>query len=316
MAQFILGNRLRDRLENWPWVQRFIWLLEAIVIAGLLLFIRLMPVAMASRAGGTLMQWLGPKLKKNKAFKLNFKTAFPELSFTEREQLVRKAWDSAGQVLAEYVHLKIIRDKRLEIQVHGDSEVFNNPQLPAVFVGAHAANWEMAAAAISHQGIDVAVVYSPLANPYLDRIMVHFRKALGVGLLARGESPRGMLRQLKKGSIGLVVDQRVDNGAPIPFFGINKDTTLVPARLALSKRCDLIPIKIERTATACYRVSFYPPVKPTDSTASSEDQSIQMMTQVNDYFEQWIRERPGDWFCSKRRWGKAPKPDQPGAASP
>jgi KDO2-lipid IV(A) lauroyltransferase len=313
MAQFILGNRLRDKLDNWPWIQRLIWLLEAIVLGVVLLFIRLMPVAMASRAGGALMQWVGPKLKKNKAFKLNFKTAFPELSFAEREQLVRKAWYSAGQVLAEYVHLKTIRNRRLEIQVHGDSEVFTNPQVPAVFVGAHAANWEMAAAAISRQGIDVAVVYSPFSNPYLDRIMAYSRKALGVGLLARDASPRGMLRQLKQGSIGLVVDQRVDSGTPIPFFGMDKATTLVPARLALSKHCDLIPIKIERTAPARYRVSFYPPVKPTDSAASSEDQAIAMMTQVNDYFEQWIRERPGDWFCSKRRWGK---PDKSGAARP
>ncbi len=59
MAQFILGNRLRDKLDNWPWVQRLIWLLEAIVLGVVLLFIRLMPVAMASRAGGALMQW-GP----------------------------------------------------------------------------------------------------------------------------------------------------------------------------------------------------------------------------------------------------------------
>jgi KDO2-lipid IV(A) lauroyltransferase len=309
MAQFILGNRLRDKLDNWPWIQRLIWLLEAIVLGVVLLFIRLMPVAMASRAGGALMQWVGPKLKKNKAFKLNFKTAFPELSFEEREQLVRKAWYSGGQVLAEYVHLKTIRNRRLEIQFHGDSEVFTNPQVPAVFVGAHAANWEMAAAAISRQGIDVAVVYSPFANPFLDRIMCHFRKALGAGLLARDESPRAMLRQLKKGSIGLVVDQRVDSGVPVPFFGMDKATTLVPARLALSKHCDLIPIKIERTAPARYRVSFYPPVKPTDSAASSENQAIQMMTQVNDYFEQWIRERPEHWFCSKRRWGKVPKPE-------
>lgn len=308
MAQFILGNRLRDKLDNWPWVQKGIWMLETLVIGFLLLIIRLLPVARASRAGGRLMRWMGPKLKKNKAFKLNFKTAFPELSFEEREQLIGKAWDSAGQVLAEYVHLETIRNQRIEIQVHGDIEVFNNPQVPAVFVGAHAGNWELAAAAISRQGIDVAVVYSPFANPYLNRIMGHFRKSLGVGLLARDESPRAMLRQLKKGSIGLVVDQRVDNGTPIPFFGMDKNTTLVPARLALSKHCDLIPIKIERTATACYRVSFYPPVKPTDEGSSSDEQAIQMMTQVNDYFEQWIRESPGDWFCSKRRWGKDQQP--------
>ena len=29
-----------------------------------------------------------------------------------------------------------------------------------------------------------------------------------------------------------------------------------------------------------------------------------MSRKVNLMFEQWIRERPGDWYCTKRRWAK------------
>lgn len=308
MAQFIVGNRFRKKLDDWPWVQRIIWALETVVIGTVLLLVRLMPVALASRVGGQIGMWIGPRLKKNKAFKLNFKTAFPDMPEADRQQLQQQAWGSAGQVFAEYLHLGTICDQRLEIEVIGDIEVFNNPETPAVFVAAHYANWELAAGAIARKGIDVAVVYSPFANPYLDSIMRRARAGLGAGLLARDESTRAMIKQLRKGSIGLVIDQRVDSGVPIPFFGMDKNTTLVPARLALSKRCELIPIRIARTGLARYKVSFYPPIKPADTEASAEEQSVQMMAQVNDYFEQWIRENPGDWFCSKRRWAKVRKP--------
>ena len=308
MAQFIIGNRFRKKLQGWPSVQRLIWLLETVVIGIVLIIVRVMPVSMASRFGGRVGMWIGPRLKKNKAFKLNFKTAFPDLSPPAINQLVSQAWCSAGQVFAEYLHLREISDQRLEIEIIGDIEVFNNPLKPTVFVTAHYANWELAAGAIARKDIDIAVLYSPFANPYLDSIMRRARAALGVRLLARDESTRPMIQQMKKGSIGLVIDQRVDSGTPIPFFGMDKNTTLVPARLALSKACDLVPIRIERTALARYRVSFYPPIKPVDPEASVQDQSVQMMAQVNNYFEEWIRANPGDWFCSKRRWTKVRKP--------
>ncbi len=308
MAKFILGNKFRDQLEGWPLVQHAIWLLETLVIGVLLILFWLIPVRLASNLCSKLLIRIGPKLKKNKAFKLNFKTAFPQKSAEEIQQLVQGAWANAGRVLAEYLHLTNICNNRLEVEILGDSEVFRNPATPAVFVTAHYANWELAAGAVAQQGIDIAVVYSPLANPWLDRLMSKFRTNLNCGLLARDESMRGMLRQLKKGSIGLVIDQRVDSGVPLPFFGMDKNTTLVPARLALSKHCELIPIQIERKAAASYRVTFHPSIRPTDPDASAQDQAIQMTTRINEYFEEWIRANPGDWFCSKRRWQKVRKP--------
>ncbi len=29
-----------------------------------------------------------------------------------------------------------------------------------------------------------------------------------------------------------------------------------------------------------------------------------MMRRVNEHFEVWIREKPGEWMCMKRRWPK------------
>ena len=116
---------------------------------------------------------------------------------------------------------------------------------------------------------------------------------------------RTLLRDLRAGrSIGMIMDQRVDTGVPIPFFGIDKYTTLVPARLALRHGYDLVPLRNERLGGSRFRVTFYAPLKPDDPTASEIEQAKQVTRKINLLFESWIRERPADWWCSKRRWPK------------
>jgi KDO2-lipid IV(A) lauroyltransferase len=39
--------------------------------------------------------------------------------------------------------------------------------------------------------------------------------------------------------------------------------------------------------------------------ASIDEQANDMTEQVNQCFEQWISETPGQWLCMKRRWPKA-----------
>jgi KDO2-lipid IV(A) lauroyltransferase len=97
----------------------------------------------------------------------------------------------------------------------------------------------------------------------------------------------------------------------VPFFGIDKLTTLIPARLALRHGAELVVVRCLRQGPGRFLVDFFPPVLPDDPDAPVLEQAEQMSAKINGYFESWIRERPGDWFCSKRRWAKdavAPAP--------
>jgi KDO2-lipid IV(A) lauroyltransferase len=100
------------------------------------------------------------------------------------------------------------------------------------------------------------------------------------------------------------MDRRVDDGAPIRFFGHDKTSTLLPAKLALKHHCDLVPIQVERLQDARYRVTFHPPVRPSNPGADETARATDMIQQVHTLFEDWIRQRPEDWFCSKRLWPK------------
>jgi KDO2-lipid IV(A) lauroyltransferase len=135
------------------------------------------------------------------------------------------------------------------------------------------------------------------------------REALGCRLVSLEEGARPLIRELSEGrSVGLVVDTRDDDGVPIPFFGLDKLTTLAPARLALRFDCDLIPARVERLGDARFRLIVHEPIRPDPALASDKDRAIQMMRDLNRLFEQWIRERPEQWLCIKRAWPKDLEP--------
>jgi KDO2-lipid IV(A) lauroyltransferase len=45
-------------------------------------------------------------------------------------------------------------------------------------------------------------------------------------------------------------------------------------------------------------------VRATNPGACKDDQAVDMMRQLNELFEDWIRQQPEDWYCTKRIWPK------------
>lgn len=309
MAKYILGHSLRKAAKRSSLLQRALPAVDFLCIGVPLTLLRWLPADRASACGRRFLGWLGPRLAKSRVIRNNLALAFPEKSQQEIDALLPRIWGNAGAVFAEYAHLKTIcgreADVRLKIEVDGEIETFADPARPAVFVTAHQANWEMAAAAVVKCGIPLAVVYSPANNPWFARRLMGWRKALGCSMLPRDESMRPMIRAISEGkSIGVVMDRRVDSGKPIPFFGMDKWTTIVPARLALRYDCPLVPVRVERLENSRFRIMFFPPVKPDKTYQDEIGQAVQMTAEINRQFEHWIRAKPQDWFCSKRLWPK------------
>ena len=308
MSDFIVGNSLSKWARDHRFLRTLLWRLDVVVVSLITRLARLLPIDMASRFGDSVGSWIGPKLKKKTAiFRANMVIAFPELTEVEIDELVIRAWGRAGRVLAEYPHLATIlkEDDRLVIDIREPLAACENPTRPCVIVTAHQSNWEVVRCAGAKLGIRNVSLYSPPSNPLLDRMLLESRQALNSELLPRDNSARLLLRALKKGqSVAMVMDRRVDEGTFIRFFGRNKLSTIMPAKLALKLNCDLIPAQVERLQDAHYRVTFHPPIVPKDTDVDETTQGIDMIQQVHRQFENWIRQQPEDWFCSKRLWPK------------
>jgi KDO2-lipid IV(A) lauroyltransferase len=304
---------MRKRIDRVPALQRARWRMEAGLLGLFWQVCGLLGPRAASAFGRSLLRALGPHLGKTEHVARNLELAFPELGERERAALRRAVWGNAGAVLGEYPHFKAICrddfDGHFETVMGWDVTDYRTRKRQAIFVTAHVGNWELCGAAAGHHGFPITAIYAPGRNPFIQRMLRRRREALGCRLVSLEEGARPLMRELSEGrSIGLVVDTRDDDGIPIPFFGLDKLTTLAPARLALRFGCDFIPVRVERLGAARFRLIVHEPIRPDPALASDKDRATQMMRELNRLFEQWIRERPEQWLCIKRAWPRSSIP--------
>ncbi|MGB5307004.1 MAG: lauroyl acyltransferase [Gammaproteobacteria bacterium] len=311
MPEFIVGNPLRKIARKHEFLRRLLWRVDFALIWSLHTLFRLLPVEWASTLGAKVGAVIGPlNRRKTAILEENFRIAFPEKSPREIKHLAKTCWSRAGRVLSEYPHLDHILndrgDQRLEVIVRDPDLTFRDRNRPAIVVGAHLSNWELIESALGRLGIVNSALYSPPTNPWLDRMLLESRAALNCELLPRDNCARLLVERLNAGrTVAMLVDRPVDGGKPIPFFGREKSATIMPAKLALKFDCDLIPAQVERIKGAHFRITFHPPLRPANPGDCKNDQALDMMRQLHQLFESWIRQRPEDWFCSKRVWPKA-----------
>lgn len=316
MAEFIVGNIFRKVARKHQWLQNFLWRVDFALVWCLIKMFGLLPVDASSRFGHRVGSIIGPLMKRKTAiYEDNFRIAFPKKTEVEIKALAKASWSTAGRVLGEYSHMNTILNERggerIEIEVQEPNTHLLDPSRPVVLAAAHLSNWEVIGVALARMGIPNTCLYSPPTNPWIDRMLLKSREMLQCELVPRDNSARRLMQSLKNGrTVGIIIDRRIDEGQQIPLFGKNKLTTTMPAKLALKFNCDLVPVRVERRKDANFKVTFCPPISPLNSDDSESDQAIDMIGQVHGLFEQWIRQQPQDWFCSKRLWPKR-KPQSP-----
>lgn len=258
----------------------------------------------ASAAGSSLARLIGPCLRKHRRVRRNLATALPERPSDEIDALARGVWGNFGAVLAEFPHLAAIcRD----IGPHSRIELINEMPAastrPKIFVAAHLANWEIVTGVIRQMGLPLVVIYSPQKNPLVDRLVQKRRAPADCDFVPNAGGLQKAAAALNEGRcLGLLTDQRADGGRPIEFFGLEAETTDVAARLAVGFGCELVPVRVERLGSARFRVTFHEPIEPGDVEAGQKDKALDMTRRLQALFEAWIRERPDQWLCTKRRW--------------
>ena len=307
MAKFILGNAHRHKALKNSVVRNALWLADFVFVYAVMGIFRLLPVTWASRFGASLGAAFSHKTgTRSRHVRANLSLALPDTPPEEIDLLAREVWRNAGSVLAEYPNLGKIGDPRREhLQIEMDEQFLadRKPDQPMVFAAAHLANWEVIGAAITRMGMRSCAMYAPLANPWLDRKLLAYRKELGCDLVSRDDGLRAFIDALKDGRSPIILtDRRVDTGKPVPFFGELKDTSILPARLALRFGVPLVPVQVERLGGPRFRVRFHAPLYTGGPSTNRDNQAIVLTHRLNQMFEQWITERPGEWLCTRKIW--------------
>ena len=213
-------------------------------------------------------------------------------------------WKNYGRILSEYVFIKNFRNSKNEkiISVEGQEilDKIKNTKEPVVFISGHFNNFELMAMQIEKSGINLAAIYRPLNNIFLNKIMERIRKKyICRKQIKKGSSgTRDLLKSFKKNySIALMIDQRVSEGIRCEFFGQPALTTTIPAQLFKKFGCKIVPVYVERVNGIFFKIKVSEPIN------FSKESSIEEITlDLNKWLERMILINPGQWIWSHNRW--------------
>lgn len=271
-------------------------------------FFAALPLPAASAAGGFIARRLGPRIGATKRARVNLRRAMPELSETEIEGIIHDMWDNLGRIIAEYPHLGTFKmfDPKGPVETVGSirrlKEQPPGPDEHYIFFSGHCGNWEIAPLAVTQAGLRAASIYRALNNPIVDRLIHRARAAIGSELIAKGAAGRRAIMALRGGAhLCMAVDQKMNTGVRVPFFGRDAMTDKVMARVALRYDCRVVPVRVERLKGVKFRVTFEEPMEFA-RTGDDEADVLALMTLINARLEEWIRARPSQWLWLHRRW--------------
>lgn len=296
----------RGPLAKWL-IRRVGYPLEAAFVFGVAGLFRALPLDAASGLGGWIGRTVGPRLPSTRTARRNLERAFPEKSRAEIDAILRGMWDNLGRVIAEYPHLDEIGDfgpgGRVEVVGGEHIDRLREDGKAGILVSGHLANWEVQSVTSRKLGVELALVYRAPNNPYVGHLLTDLRGAASGTHIPKGaEGARVMLRVLTKGGhVGMLIDQKMNDGIPVSFFGRDAMTAPAAAQLALRLNIPLVPARTERLGGARFRITVLPPVEPPATGDRNADVRI-LMGRLNHLLEQWIRERPADWLWVHRRW--------------
>ena len=258
------------------------------------------------------MRTLGPLLPVSKIAESNLRHAFPEMSAAERVAVINAVWDNLGRVAGELPHLGALRQSTKgpgwEIEGEEHLELLKATGAQAIFFSGHLGNWEMILPIASSFGFAVAGFYRPASNKRADVLIQSLReRALNqhVSMFRKGpEGARAALLHLQSGgSLGLLIDQKMNDGIAVPFFGRSAMTAPALAQLALRFRVPIIPVHVVRLGPARFRMVCEPPLI-VSSTGDKKTDTDMILRTVNATLERWIRADPVSWLWLYRRWPK------------
>tara|TARA_B100000035_G_C20914594_1_gene515570 strand:+ start:63 stop:878 length:816 start_codon:yes stop_codon:yes gene_type:complete len=270
----------------------------------LLIFFKIIGLKFSRIIASKLLSTIGPFFRSEKIIEKNISYAFHEPDKDFKNKIINSMWKSYGKILAEYVFMKYFRKieskKFLEIKGQEILEKIKLSKKPVIFVSGHFDNFELMAMHIEKSGIDLAAIYRPLNNYFLNPIMENIReKYICRKQIKKGISgTKEILKHFKLGtSIALMIDQRVSQGIRSLLFKNEALTTTIPAQFVKKFNCKVVPIYIERKSNERFMLEIMQPI------SFDNDKTIENITlKLNELLEMMIVRNPHQWIWSHNRW--------------
>ena len=284
---------LKDRLQ-FALIKAVLWVLHRLPYA------KRVPLS-----GWVLSRIVAPLIGWRKRIAGNIRLVAPDTPEAEIHRIQRAVPDNFGRTLAELFSpeefVPIARATELEGPGLAALDQARAEGRPSILVSGHFGNYDVVRAGVIARGFSVGGIYRPMNIPQFNEIYVETISKVGTPLFSRGR--RGMaemMRFLKEGgTLAVLIDQRLNNGVALNFFGHTAYTALSFAELALKYNATVVPCYgIRQPDGLSFRAVLEAPVPHT---------TPEEMTQaLNDSLEAQVRAHMGQWFWIHNRWKDIP----------
>ncbi len=249
-----------------------------------------------------IFSFIGPILKSKKTIEKNLNIFSKDISKSEKEKIINLMWKNYGMTFIEYLFLNKFRKNNSHMNIKNVKLLIeiNKQKKPVIFVSGHFANFELMSMEINKQNVNLATIYRPLNNIFLNPLMEYLRKKyVCPNQIKKGLSGvREIIEYIKNNhSIALMIDQRVSEGEKVNFFNKPALTTTLPAHLSMKYNLDIIPVFIERDEKNNFNIEFKERVNP-----KHYKNKIALTEELNKILEKLITRNPYQWIWTHNRW--------------
>lgn len=291
------------------------YLLESALVFSLFAIFRILPLDVASGTGGWIGRTIGPRLAASRKALANLRHAFPDRDAAFYPRVLAGMWDNLGRIIAEYPHLETIARERTAIVNKDAIEALRDDGRPAVLFSGHLGNWETTGGSFLLQcGLPLHLLYRAPNNPVSARLLDRCR-SLGGRIPTIPKSRAGSRRVIEclqgGGHLAILIDQKFNRGLAVPFLGRPALTSPSFVQLAQKFDCPLVPVRLERTQGAHFRITLLPPLA-IHSGPGALRPVAEVIGDAHALLEQWIEDKPEQWLWLHRRWPAAPPGDAGG----
>ena len=227
---------------------------------------RIIGLNLSSYLGGILVWSYGLFSKRNLIGMKNLNLAFPKKSNLEKKKILRKMWYHFGRVIGEYPHLhKIKIYKNRNLKIIGINNLLDplKKDKNCIYFSAHIGNWELSSHPLTQNGFKINFVYRALNNKFADDLLKKIRFKYGVKLIKKGaEGAKECIKALRnKENLGMLIDQKMNDGLPVNFFNKVAMTAPAIAKFALKFRCQIVPALCIREKGIKYKIEYFKPIQ-------------------------------------------------------
>ena len=281
-------------------------IVEYIFLLILIYSLRMMSVDNSANFCAFFARMLGPYLRVTKIAKQNIERVYG--SKIDYKKTIDDLWDNYGRYIGEFPFINTLNsddlNKRVKIVGLEKIEHLRKANQPFMLFLAHQANWDFVIRRINDIYPKFAIIYRKANNPYIDAAILKDRTNKdSVMMIAKGVGgAKSIVRAIKdRSSIAMLVDQKMNDGIEVPFFGLKAMTAPAIAKLSLQYNYPIVPLQIVRIGrTSNFELIIHDPLPA--RIGNNAQNCYDTMVEINKIVEGWIRQNPSQWLWFHNRW--------------